>query len=206
MGAHADGGRNFYGSRLGLLARRTVLPRLVGDPANALSFPFPVRYAVLDRADHGSAMSAARRLVEEGAEAIGFAFNPDFDLDGTLPVPVAGNLSAALDLVAAMLPATARIATLAFGPAPGRTAVPGHLADAVGRDSRSFDIDLARAEIAAAAAGAAADPSVRALLLWEPEMGPFARDAAAAAGIAAYDRVRFLRWFHSGLAPRTFPR
>ena len=206
MGAHAEGGRNFYGARLGLLARRTVLPRLVGDPANALSFPFPVRYAVLDRPDRGDAVSAAARLVDEGAEAIGFAFNPAFEPDDGIRVPVAGDLSAALDLVAAMLPATARVATLAFDPAPGRVAVPGHLADAVGRDSRSFDIDLARTEIVAAASAAAADPSVRALLLWEPEMGPFARDVTAATGMAAYDRVRFLHWLHSGLAPRNFPR
>ena len=41
-------GYPFYGQRLGVLVFSTVTPRAVGDPGNALSFDYPVRYEVVE--------------------------------------------------------------------------------------------------------------------------------------------------------------
>ena len=114
MNAVATGGRSFYGARLGLLVRQTRFPRLPGDPANARSFPFAVRYAVLERADRASALEAAGRLLDEGAEGIGLAFNAGFDLADALNAPFAGALDADRSLVEAMLPPDAELGVLAF--------------------------------------------------------------------------------------------
>ncbi len=207
MNAVFPGGRSFYGARLGLLVRRTRFPRLPGDPANARSFPFSVRYAVLERADRAVALAAAERLLDEGAEGIGLTFNAEFDLADTLDAPFAGGLAAQRGLVEAMLPPQAALGVLAFSAGNGRIAAPGYLADAVAADEERLDIGRARDSLLAAAARAAADhPAIAAWLLEEPEMGPFASDIHATSGQPVYDRTRFLAWFHASLAPRVFPR
>ena len=208
MGAVASGGRSFYGARLGLLVRPTRFPRLPGDPANARSFPFSVRYAVLERADdRAAALAAAERLLDEGAEGIGLAFNAPFDLAGSLGAPFAGGLAAQRGLVEAMLPPEAGVGVLAFTGGDGRAAAPGYLADAVAADEDRLDLERARDSLAAAARQAVSGrPGIAAWLLEEPEMGPFAADIRAATGRPVYDRTRFLAWFHASLAPRAFPR
>ena len=207
MNAVATGGRSFYGARLGLLVRRTRFPRLPGDPANARSFPFSVRYAVLERTDRTTALQAAERLLDEGAEGVGLAFNAEFDLADALAAPFAGGLAAQRSLVEAMLPPDAEVGVLAFSGDNDRIAAPGHLADAVAADDDRLDVERARGSLLDAATQAASDrPAIAAWLLGEPEMGPFASDIRAATGRPVYDRTRFLAWFHASLAPRVFPR
>ena len=207
MNAVFPGGRSFYGARLGLLVRRTRFPRLPGDPANARSFPFSMRYAVLERAGRAAALEAARRLLDEGAEGVGLAFNAEFDLADALDAPFAGGLAAQRRLVQAMLPPDAALGVLAFSGDNDRIIAPGYLADAVTADEARLDVERARDSLLAAAGQAVADrPAIAAWLLEEPEMGPFASDIRAATGRPVYDRTRFLAWFHASLAPRVFPR
>ncbi len=207
MNAVAPGGRSFYGARLGLLVRPTRFPRLPGDPANARSFPFSLRYAVLEQADRAMALTAAKRLLDEGAEGIGLAFNAEFDLADALDAPFAGGLAAERRLVEAMLPPEAALGVLAFRGGDDRSAAPGYLADAVAADEASLDVARARDSLLAAAEQAVARrPAISAWLLEEPEMGPFAADIRAATRRPVYDRTRFLAWFHASLAPRVFPR
>ena len=207
MNAVGTGGKSFYGARLGLLVRRTRFPRLPGDPANARSFPFSLRYAVLERADRETALEAAEGLLDEGAEGIGLAFNAEFDLADALDAPFAGGLAAQRSLVEAMLPPDAEVGVLAFSGDNDRIAASGYLADAVASDEDRLDIERARDSLLAAAGQAAADrPAIAAWLLEEPEMGPFASDIRAATNLPVYDRTSFLAWFHASLAPRVFPR
>lgn len=44
------GGRTLYGHALGILMLDTVFPRIPGDVGNALTWPFPVRYRVVNGA------------------------------------------------------------------------------------------------------------------------------------------------------------
>ena len=207
MGEVAAGGKSFYGARLGLLARRTRFPRLPGDPAHAGSFAFGVRYAVLERGGREEALDAARRLLDEGAEGIGFTFNPDFDLADALAAPVAAMRRAQRLLVRAMLPPAAELGELAFSAGEGRIAAPGYLAASVAADADRLDAGRARDELVEAARQAlTARPAIAAWLLREPEMGPFAGDIRTATGLPVYDHARFLAWFHAGLAPAVFPR
>ena len=207
VSAVATGGKSFYGARLGLLVRRTRFPRLPGDPANARSFPFSLRYAVLERADRETALEAAERLLDEGAEGIGLAFNAEFDLADALAAPFAGGLAVQRSLVEAMLAPDAEVGALAFSGDNDRIAAPGYLADAVAADEDRLDVERARDSLLEAAMQAAADrPAIAAWLLEEPEMGPFASDIHAATARPVYDRTRFLAWFHASLAPRVFPR
>ena len=207
MSAVATGGRSFYGARLGLLARRTRFPRLPGDPANARSFPFSVRYAVLERDDRMTALEAAERLLDEGAEGIGLAFNAEFDLADALDAPYAGRLATQRDLIEAMLPPNAEVGVLSFSADKDRIAAPGYLADAVAADQDRLDVERARDSLATAAERAVSNrPAIATWLLDEPEMGPFASDIRAATGRPVYDRTRFLAWFYASLAPRVFPR
>ena len=207
MNAVASGGRSFYGARLGLLVRPTRFPRLPGDPANARSFPFSVRYAVLERADRSTALEAAERLLDEGAEGVGLAFNAEFDLADALDAPFAGGLAVQRSLVEAMLPPDAEAGVLAFSGGNDRIAAPGYLADAVAADEDRLDVERARDSLLDAATQAMSNrPAIAAWLLDEPEMGPFAPDIRAATARPVYDRTRFLAWFHASLAPRVFPR
>ena len=207
MSTVATGGRSFYGARLGLLVRRTRFPRLPGDPANASSFPFSVRYAVLEQTDRTAALDAAERLLDEGAEGIGLAFNAEFDLADALDAPYAGGLETQRDLIEAMLPPSAEVGVLAFSAGNDRIAAPGYLADAVAADQDRLDVERARDSLTAAAERAVSNrPGIAAWLLEEPEMGPFASDIRAATGRPVYDRTSFLAWFHASLAPRVFPR
>ena len=42
-----QGGRTYYGPKIGILMMRTRFPRIPGDPGNAATFPFPVSYRVV---------------------------------------------------------------------------------------------------------------------------------------------------------------
>ncbi len=207
MSAVASGGKSFYGARLGILVRPTRFPRLPGDPANARSFPFSVRYAVLERVDRTPALDAAKRLLDEGAEGIGLAFNADFDMANTLGAPLAGGLEIERALVEAMLPPGAEAGVLAFSAGNDRIAAPGYLADAVAADEDRLDVERARDSLVDTVEQALSDrPGIAAWLLHEPEMGPFAADIRATTNLPVYDRTTYLAWFHASLAPRVFPR
>jgi hypothetical protein len=99
------GGRTLYGHALGILMLDTLAPRLPGDVGNALTWPFPVRYRIVEGADPSRIMGqqpdpsllepftrAARELQGDGVRAIttscGFlaVFQPE--LAATVEVPV----------------------------------------------------------------------------------------------------------------------
>lgn len=50
MAPIATGGRTFYGRVLGVITLDIVFPRLPGDVGNASTWPFPVRYRVVEDA------------------------------------------------------------------------------------------------------------------------------------------------------------
>lgn len=71
-----DGGFNTYGEGLGLIVANQRRPRPPGDPANATTFRYPVRYAVLDEIERDNLsdatpdqVAAARAAVAELAAA-----------------------------------------------------------------------------------------------------------------------------------------
>src|SRR6266545_3618678 len=79
----AKGGRTLYGHALGVLMLDTVFPRFPGDVGNALTWPFPVRYQIVEGAFSNRIMGpdpdsellqpfvdGARRLEAEGVRAI----------------------------------------------------------------------------------------------------------------------------------------
>ncbi|MEW5724620.1 MAG: aspartate/glutamate racemase family protein [Thermodesulfobacteriota bacterium] len=79
----AFGGRNIYGQVIGILMLRTSFPRIPGDIGNASTFPFPVRYKVVEEATADKVLNpegdptllapfvrAARELEQEGVKAI----------------------------------------------------------------------------------------------------------------------------------------
>jgi Asp/Glu/Hydantoin racemase len=57
------GGKNLYGRPLGILMLQSSFPRVPGDAGNASTWPFPVSYRVVDRADPETVV---RHLAESG--------------------------------------------------------------------------------------------------------------------------------------------
>ncbi len=78
----AQGGPTLYGHAIGVMMLKTQFPRIPGDVGNALTFPFPVRYRVVEQATPARVarqkaegllepfIEAARELVAEGVQAI----------------------------------------------------------------------------------------------------------------------------------------
>jgi Asp/Glu/Hydantoin racemase len=105
MVRHVTGGRTVYGQALGVLMLDTVFPRIPGDVGNALTWPFPVRFKVLDGALSSRIMSkepdetlleqfvvGAQELEAEGVSAIttscGFLAVFQRELAAAVRVPV----------------------------------------------------------------------------------------------------------------------
>jgi len=98
------GGQNLYGQEIGIMVLQTRFPRIEGDIGNAHTFPFPVRYRVVDNATAVRVarqkaegllepfIVAARELVADGVRAIttscGFLAIHQQALADAVPVPV----------------------------------------------------------------------------------------------------------------------
>lgn len=103
----ALGGKNFYGTAVGILMLETKFPRVHGDIGNAATWPFPVmmqrvKGASLDRVVNQRADGLLDRFVEAGQELVslgadgittscGFMSLFQQELADRLPVPVASS-------------------------------------------------------------------------------------------------------------------
>jgi hypothetical protein len=96
-------GQMMGGHSIGIIVLNVGYPLLPGNVANATTFPFPVRYAVVEGADIPSllggdrsllepSLDAARRLVSDGCRAIvgacGYFARFQREIAADLPVPV----------------------------------------------------------------------------------------------------------------------
>ncbi|MEM6985390.1 MAG: aspartate/glutamate racemase family protein [Pseudomonadota bacterium] len=118
--SHVAGGRSVYGASVGILMLEARFPRIVGDMGNALTWPFPVQYRVVqgaspDRVVRGGAsglldpfIDAARDLIAHGADGIttncGFLAIYQEELAAALDRPVATSSLMQVNLVNATLP------------------------------------------------------------------------------------------------------
>lgn len=128
-----EGGKALYGAPVGILMLEARFPRIPGDVGNALSFPFPVLYAVVPEASPDrvvrrraeglldSFIAEGRRLVRQGAEGIvtncGFLALYQRELAAALGVPVATSSLLQVPFVERLLPPGRRagILTIAAG-------------------------------------------------------------------------------------------
>ncbi|MGH8639449.1 MAG: aspartate/glutamate racemase family protein, partial [Burkholderiales bacterium] len=122
------GGKTVYGARVGILMLDTKWPRPPGDTGNALTWPFPVLYKVVEGAsarvvidDKGKGLGpafleAAAALVREGADGItttgGFLAIFQEALAAHVQVPVASSSLLQIPLVQRLLPRGKRVGVL----------------------------------------------------------------------------------------------
>jgi hypothetical protein len=121
----AHGGKTVYGARVGILVLDTRVPRIPGDVANALTWPFPVLFRVVRGAtaqrlvhEQGSGLSsiildAATELVKDGADGIattgGFMGIFQKELAAHCKVPVATSSVMQVPWVQSILPPGKRV-------------------------------------------------------------------------------------------------
>ena len=121
----AHGGKTVYGARVGILVLDTRFPRIPGDVANALTWPFPVLFRVVRGATakqivhaEGSGLSplildAAAELVRDGADGIattgGFMGLFQKELAAHCGVPVATSSVMQVPWVQSILPPGKRV-------------------------------------------------------------------------------------------------
>ena len=133
----AQGGKQVYGTPIGILMLEARFPRIQGDMGNALTWPFPVLYHVVPGASpdlvvrrHAARMlepfvEAGRALMRQGAEAIttncGFLALFQAELSAALEVPVATSALMQVPMVQALLPPGRRVGVLTVS-APSLTA------------------------------------------------------------------------------------
>ena len=124
----AQGGKQVYGAPIGILMLEARFPRIPGDMGNALTWPFPVLYHVVQGASpdlvvrRGAAgmlepfVEAGRALLRQGAEAIttncGFLALFQAELSKSLAVPVATSALMQVPMVQALLPPGRRAGVL----------------------------------------------------------------------------------------------
>jgi len=124
----APGGKSIYGAPLGILMLQARFPRIPGDMGNALTWPFPVLYRVVQGATpervvlNGAAgllpdfLAAAAELVDQGAEAIttncGFLALLQKELAAHVRVPVATSSLIQVPWVQATLPPGKRVGVI----------------------------------------------------------------------------------------------
>jgi len=117
-------------SSLGILMLNTRFPRVPGDIGNARTFPYPVRYRVIEMATVGRIVTAAgptgavmdafvdagRDLVAAGASCLttscGFMAIAQKELSGRCPVPVLASSLCQIPLVQSTLPLGKRVGVL----------------------------------------------------------------------------------------------
>jgi len=129
--AHDRGrGRPVYGAALGILILDTRFMRFPGDVGNALTWPFPVHYRlvegatpvrVVDRQAEGlldAFLAAARDLIALGVDGItttcGFLSLLHEPLRAALPVPVCTSSLLQIPLVQSLLPPGRKVGVLTF--------------------------------------------------------------------------------------------
>jgi hypothetical protein len=127
-GGTAKGGKALYGAPVGILMLEARFPRIPGDVGNALSFPFPVLYAVVPGASPDrvvrrraeglldSFIAEGRKLVRQGAEGIvtncGFLALYQGELAAALEVPVATSSLLQVPFIERLLPPGRRVGIL----------------------------------------------------------------------------------------------
>lgn len=115
----AQGGKNVYGYRIGILHLQTRFPRIPGDMVNASTFPFPVLYRQVGGASVGRVvreqdpallepfLEGARSLEREGVAAIttncGFLAMFQQQMAAAVRIPVFASSLMQVPLVHAML-------------------------------------------------------------------------------------------------------
>lgn len=129
MAPVVTGGRTFYGTVLGVIMLDTVFPRLPGDVGNASTWPFPVRYKVVEGAKPVRVMGdrpdpdllqpfvqAARQLEMEGVEIIttscGFLSQFQRELADSVAVPVVASSLLQVPFVYSMLGSNRKVGIL----------------------------------------------------------------------------------------------
>lgn len=136
-----QGGKSVYGATLGILMLDAKFPRVEGDMGNALTWPFPVQYKVVEQASPDRVVlnraeglkdrfiAAGKELVKQGADGIttncGFLSLFQSDLAGELNVPVASSSLMQVPLVQKMLPPDQLVGILTIS---AETLDPDHLA------------------------------------------------------------------------------
>ncbi|MEM9059462.1 MAG: aspartate/glutamate racemase family protein [Pseudomonadota bacterium] len=121
----AKGGKQVYGSPIGILMLEAQFPRIPGDMGNAETWPFPVLYRVVEAASPDRVVrrgaegmlepfiDAGRDLIRQGAELIttncGFLALFQWEVSEALSVPVATSALMQVPLVQAMLPPGKRV-------------------------------------------------------------------------------------------------
>lgn len=216
---------------LGLLMLQTRFPRPVGDIGHPCSFPFPVRYRVVEgarpdrvvRARDDEALfdrfvAAGLDLVGEGAQALGtscgFLSRWQGRLQRALPVPV---WTSALMKLPELAPLRCGVITieaasltpehfLAVGADP-TTPVEGiasgsALHRTLLEDLPHLDEDDAREQVLAAGARLLRrEPRLQALVLECTNLPPYAADLRAATGLPVHDVLTLLQERMAALCP-----
>ena len=118
------GGTSTYGQVVGILMLDSTIPRIPGDPGHAETFPFPVRYEVIQdfpfqdlvelRSDHiSSVIQAARKLESEGVSIVaadcGLFSLFQQDIANALRVPFLGSALNLIPFITGFLPASQKI-------------------------------------------------------------------------------------------------
>lgn len=122
------GGKPVYGATVGILMLQTQFPRIPGDVGNALTWPFPVHYRMVDgatpdvivqrdaRAMRDAFIAGGQALVRMGCDGIvtncGFLSVLQDDLAAGLGVPVASSSLMQVPLIAQTLPPGKRVGVL----------------------------------------------------------------------------------------------
>jgi aspartate/glutamate racemase len=121
------GGTHTYGQLVGILMMDSTIPRIPGDPGHAETFPFPVRYGVIQgfpfedliaiRKDHlHLVIEAAKGLEKDGVTFIVAdcgLFSPfQKDIADALSLPFIGSSLNLIPLLAAFLPPSQKIGVL----------------------------------------------------------------------------------------------
>ena len=122
------GGGNVYGAPLGILMLDTRFPRIPGDIGNAMTWPFPVHYKIVEGASAQRVVSqqaegllepfieAAEALVAMGARGIttscGFLALFQKEMAAAITVPVATSALLQVPLAQSMLPQTKKVGIL----------------------------------------------------------------------------------------------
>ena len=127
------GGKSVYGASVGILMLEARFPRIPGDMGNALTWPFPVHFRVVQNASPDRVVrqkaeglldafiDAGRDLVRHGADGVttncGFLSIYQPELSAALGVPVAASSLMQVPLVQATLPPGRRAGILTISPA-----------------------------------------------------------------------------------------
>lgn len=135
-----SGNKSIYGASVGILMLNARFPRIPGDMGNALSWPFPVHYKIVeeaspDRVVRQNAAGLLDRFIEAGQELIdrgadGITTNCGFlalfqkELSQALRVPVATSSLMQVPFVDSLLPEGKRAGILTIS---ADTLTPAHL-------------------------------------------------------------------------------